>query len=235
MTQIILLRYTKTLTLKYPPNTKIWLVVQFWYPWVGRYTISDVDCWYHAIHLYVSPTLVSTQTTTIKSPILICVGNGNPECGSWCALHYTLTCFVILPPKKPLRKSITSTWLSRSYKTEGPSKFVIVHLVEALKLFHKQIVHQFVILSKSKLEIDSRILDSPHSKVDVCNLHTFLSAPTSRICNTQLVQDIQQIQFMLEAICLKFLELMWISYRLSKSWRFSLRIKWSYIRFPQLC
>ena len=75
-------------------------------------------------------------------------------------VHYTIrNMLCVTPSRKALRESITSTWLSRFYKTEGPSNFIILHLVEALKSFHKPFVHHFVILLQTKLEIDSRILD----------------------------------------------------------------------------
>ena len=56
LTQIITRVYKDSLTLTYPPNINIWLVLQFWYPHVGSLIPL---CWLliPCIHMYTGPTL----------------------------------------------------------------------------------------------------------------------------------------------------------------------------------
>jgi hypothetical protein len=50
--------YKDSLTLTYPTNFNIRLVLQFEYPMVGSFdTINDVDWYYPCIHLYNNPTI----------------------------------------------------------------------------------------------------------------------------------------------------------------------------------
>ena len=61
MTQLITRLYKYFLTLTYPLNTNIWLVLQFWYSWIS--SLITYRCWLlmPSIHLCTKWTLVKTR------------------------------------------------------------------------------------------------------------------------------------------------------------------------------